>query len=222
MGYCKIHGHFVGDTCDDCSDAEQRAESDRAEMIERLEELRDSAPDAADIAYAINNPGDHECPHCRYRTLRLDASRCPKCHSTISPDHWVPIRRQLALQREAEERRAKIAAEARSQAAAQAAQTAAREASERSRREKKALFAKIYFGYLVPVLSFSSCFLYAGLFMGYSFDSPPVGDIVALLLPGVNWLALIGALTMAPKNIEMIRGAFVIWTAVGFVIYALL
>src|ERR1700722_6741832 len=124
MGYCKIHGQFVGDTCSDCSDGEHRAEADRAEMIERLEELRDSGPDAGEIANAINNPGDHDCPYCRYRTLRLDAARCPKCHGNIQPDHWIPIRRQLALQREAEEKqraseekRAKIIAEAAAQAA---------------------------------------------------------------------------------------------------------
>lgn len=216
MGYCKIHGQFVGDACSDCSDAEERAEADRAEMIERLEELRDSAPDAGDIAYAINNPGDHECPYCRFRTLRLDASRCPKCHSNISLDHWVPIRRQLALQREAEERRAKIDAEARDQLALQASLAETQEASVKRRRENRGGFAIVYFGYLVPILSFVSAILWVRMFNGSSFMARSASDYL-LLVPALNWLGLLGALP-----ISAIRSAFVFWMAVGLVVYALL
>ena len=221
MGYCKIHGHFVGDACSDCSDAEERAEADRAEMIERLEELRDSAPDAGDIAYAINNPGDHECPYCRFRTLRLDASRCPKCHSNISLDHWVPIRRQLALQREAEERRAKIAAEARAQSALQASQAAAQEDIDKRQIKNRARFDKIYFGYLVPVLSFASSVIYGDMFMGYKFTGLSSDDYL-ILVPGLNWLGLLAACLIAPKNIWVIRSMFAFWMAVGFVVRSLL
>jgi hypothetical protein len=137
----KIHGEFFTKTCNDCLSAEQDAQADRADaqadrasMIEELRELRYSQPDEAVIADGINNPGDHECPSCRFRTLLLDASRCPKCHSNISPDYWVPVRRQLALQREAEELRARIEAEAMAQAAIARAEAAEREAKDRQRQ----------------------------------------------------------------------------------------
>jgi hypothetical protein len=58
--------------------------------------------------------------------------------------------------------------------------------------------------------------------MGLTASLSPVDDILPLLLPGVNWLALLGAITMAPKNIGVIQGAFAFWVVVGFVIYALL
>lgn len=221
MGYCKIHGQFVSHRCSDCADAEERKEAARAEMLERLEELRDSAPDADEIAYAINNPGEHVCPFCRFRTLRLDASRCAKCHSDISPDHWAPIRRQLALQRQAEEMQAKIVGEARAQAAAQAAQAAAREENERRRRSNKARFAMIYFGYLVPVLTLVSCITWANLFMDIKPGAPSGGDFL-MLVPGLNWLGILGACVGASKNFGIIRAGFVFWMVVGFFIYRFL
>lgn len=132
MGYCKIHGDFSDNTCWECWWAEEEAKFDRLEMIG---EIIASKPDEAAIAHGINNPGDYECPSCRFQTLRLDAARCPKCQSNISSDYWIPIRRQLTLQREAEERRAEIEAEAFAQAALdrEAKATAEREAKDRQR-----------------------------------------------------------------------------------------
>ena len=34
------------------------------------------------------DPGNFECPYCKYVSLRLNASRCPRCSGEIGDDFW--------------------------------------------------------------------------------------------------------------------------------------
>ncbi len=80
MSYCHIHGDYGNyyDGCPDCSAAEKRAESDREEIKERLSQ----------IAYASANPGDFNCPHCKYKSLKWEATRCPLCRGEVESAYW--------------------------------------------------------------------------------------------------------------------------------------
>jgi hypothetical protein len=87
MSYCRVHGSFSDseDGCPACRAAEERAEADRAATLEQISEL----------AWRTRNPGEFECPHCKYIALKRQASRCPLCHGTIDSHYWV-----LAAKRE--------------------------------------------------------------------------------------------------------------------------
>lgn len=85
MSYCNTHGRYVGDGCPACRDAEY-------EIINELARSReDIATAAAHIAHAENNPGDYDCPSCKFRTLKKGASRCPKCHADPGRQYWVDV-----------------------------------------------------------------------------------------------------------------------------------
>lgn len=119
MARCRIHGqeyeHWEG--CSECRDAEQRTEEGHIELLAALEQAGEEQRAAAERAEAARaesdyrqaNPGDYECPECRYITLRRTASRCPKCHATIATTYWVPVlerERRVAEEREREKLRA--------------------------------------------------------------------------------------------------------------------
>jgi len=112
MPHCRIHGREFEywEGCPECRDAEVRAEQDRAELLEALEREREERRAAEeDAKNRTANPGDYECPECRYVTLRRMAKRCPKCHAIIPPAHWPPIveaERRRAEERERERQRA--------------------------------------------------------------------------------------------------------------------
>ena len=86
---------------------EEQFERDREERrayAARQEEL------AEELADREENPGDYECPGCRYVTLRANAWRCPKCHYDIPSSYWDQVRREYeAAQKEAERARAEEA-----------------------------------------------------------------------------------------------------------------
>jgi hypothetical protein len=60
------------------------------------------------------------------------------------------------------------------------------------------LFAKVYFGYLLPILTLGSAVLFALAF----FEGPkqPPQGLVGLFIPVINWLALLGALFFMRGN----------------------
>src|ERR1035438_2638120 len=99
MAYCSVHGRyedFTGHGCPQCQAVESQASSDRSDIIGGLESLERSQ---YSLLEALNNPGQYVCPHCRFRTLLLEASCCPKCQRSIHDSFWQPIRRALKQQR---------------------------------------------------------------------------------------------------------------------------
>ena len=55
----------------------------------------------------LENPGEYECPNCLFITLKMNASRCPKCQGTVSHNYWAAIKRKEAE----EEKKIRIEAE---------------------------------------------------------------------------------------------------------------
>jgi hypothetical protein len=100
--YCSYHSiYYSGDTCPRCS-AEERHE-------QILEIARDTESAIREAAYERANPGEYECPHCKYLSLKRAASRCPLCQGQVERAYWDEVR--AAEIAEADRRRA--AAEAR-------------------------------------------------------------------------------------------------------------
>jgi hypothetical protein len=219
MGYCKIHGQFEDDVCPDCVEAEDRAETDRATMLEKLDNLRQSTEDAAgDLAYAVNNPGDHPCPHCKLRTLLLKASRCPKCRGVISAEYWSEARRRMERKKQVDQdRQARWREELRERSIAEKQEADAAEV-EAYRKRRNQIFLMVYCWYLVPVLFFISLVLIAGVPAGARFHST---DFVPLV-PGLNWILAGGMAFAAPANVWLTRVVLGFWLFVGFVIKRLL
>ena len=210
MRNCKLHGKFIGNTCQGCIAVQQQEADDRAEANERLERLRDSTPSAKAIAQAMKNSGDYKCPRCFCYTLILNAPTCGNCQKDVSDDYWPPIREELARQKKASEEAAKIEAEARARrdeiqaeadakAREQAAQVAAREAEGRRLIKERTLFAGIYFGCLVPILTVVGWIFWVRLFRGAPFTNH--SDMYLMLVPGFNWVVVLGAVfSVGPED----------------------
>ena len=148
--YCHIHGEYYGQGCPSCRDDQEKAES---RATERFYEAQEEAERRAEeAAYQFANPGDYTCPFCRFKTLLMDASRCPKCHGIVPESYWVEVeaRRKARAARESERRAAEEARKAREReewirreperratAAAQAAKDAAEKAAEASTRKRR-------------------------------------------------------------------------------------
>lgn len=76
MSYCQVHGRYgdYNDGCPECRGAEA--------------DLKHALEDVSRIAHRQANPGDFECPHCKFVSLKMDASRCPLCHGDVGKDYW--------------------------------------------------------------------------------------------------------------------------------------
>lgn len=92
--YCRTHGTYwdypgMEEGCRRCRDVEDSA----------VEARRHSE-------YRAANPGDFECPHCRYTSLKAGASRCPLCRGDVTRDYWEETLATLrvAAERERNER----------------------------------------------------------------------------------------------------------------------
>ncbi|MEO7044969.1 MAG: hypothetical protein ABI091_06645 [Ferruginibacter sp.] len=95
---------------------EQNERQRRENEIQRRQE---------EAQYRADNPGDYECPHCFYGTLRRNATRCPKCQGVINSNYWANIQRIEAQKREKE--RLKEEELERTRPAREAAQRAAQQ-----------------------------------------------------------------------------------------------
>lgn len=69
------------------------------------------------------NPGDYPCPACKYKTLLLHGSRCPKCHANIPDTYWIIVEQNLEKERLRQEEQERVRRE--------------REAEERRRRAQQ-------------------------------------------------------------------------------------
>lgn len=80
----------------------------RCEADDRHAESTEAIIDAID---AIRNPGDYDCPHCLYKTLRHGASRCGFCHGEIEQEFWSKVyeREKEAREKAREKEKARAA-----------------------------------------------------------------------------------------------------------------
>jgi RNA polymerase subunit RPABC4/transcription elongation factor Spt4 len=107
VGYCSTHVvHYdYNERCHRC-EAEGRHQDLLNAAEENVAAMRDSD-------YRRANPGEYACPHCKYVSLKNEASRCPLCHGEIGADYWNAIRdreRADAEKKAAERKRAAEAA----------------------------------------------------------------------------------------------------------------
>jgi hypothetical protein len=136
MSYCQTHGHFDDYSnrgCLECQHVE--------------EELRYAVSQAA---YVSANPGDYDCPHCKYRSLKAGASRCPLCRGEVASDYWNAVRAKEKVEAEAaaERKRAMQAAAAAEQIRTAPARAAAANA-ERKRAHNEAVKQAVVAVFLV-------------------------------------------------------------------------
>jgi len=108
------------DLCPHCAaaDEEYAAEQRHNDLIRSQEEA----------LHKQQNPGDYDCPHCLYRTLKLGASRCPMCHGQIGAEFWRLIQQDKQRREEQAER------ERRRRAAEEEVRRQQREVEEEKRR----------------------------------------------------------------------------------------
>lgn len=121
--YCGRHSiHYAGSSCPRCDADERHREllnSTEASAAETLDAMRDSD-------YRRANPGDYACPHCKYVSLKREASRCPLCHGEVGSQYWSEVR---AAENAENERRRAIAEAAANAAAAEYIRTAPQRAA---------------------------------------------------------------------------------------------
>src|SRR3954451_14837991 len=140
MDQGKVHGYYVedGNGCGDCRDSDK--------------EVRQSL---SELAHKRANPGDYECPHCLYISLKNRASRCPKCHGHIDREYWDGVREKerVSAERNAERER-ELAAEWDRGAPS-------RRAAERTKVSIKRwqAFWEFYFAYLLPIVCVASAWV---------------------------------------------------------------
>lgn len=183
MRYCRIHGSYLDsyDGCPDCKAAQQRAEEDRVAALELCER----------IAWESLNPGDHECPHCRYISLKPAATRCPLCHGEIDKLFWQEIAARAAAAKVEERHRSQLAAAELERTRPE--RLAAAQANWIRRTTPKAYGC--FFAWLLPALSIVT----ALPFLAYSIAGTPglntkhvaiaAGNILgAAVTPIGNWL----------------------------------
>ena len=88
MEYCGRHDiHYKGGECPRCSGEERHREL----LAQARDGVEETARAIQESDYRHANPGDYECPHCRYVSLRRAAARCPLCHGTVPTDYWSRI-----------------------------------------------------------------------------------------------------------------------------------
>jgi len=118
MAYCSTHGiEYSGYNCPRCEAQERHDEAQerQRELLDATEEgIKETVDALLDSEYRRANPGDYKCPHCKYISLKNNASRCPLCHGEIGSDYWNTVRAWEKA--EAEKELAKAAARAAAEA----------------------------------------------------------------------------------------------------------
>jgi ribosomal protein L37AE/L43A len=94
--HCPIHGveYHRENGCPDCQVAENCAAADRTDLLQAISNLKSAAVHAAEhAAFRQSNPGDYECPSCKFKTLLYDAPLCWKCQRSVGDEYWKDVRR---------------------------------------------------------------------------------------------------------------------------------
>lgn len=168
-----------------------------------------------ELAYAINNPGDYACPHCRLRTLLANASRCPRCHGEIESDYW-----EATYRREREERRIREEAERCAQEERRQNEEQRRLIEQVAKQQANAKsFAGFYFGYLLPILSLGTTALIGTVLNPKDFSfGGLVMWIIICLVPALNWLFTVGVI-FCGGGLPVVL-ITICWGAIGAFIYS--
>ena len=194
--------------------------SEREAMVEELQQLRESTVQAQeDLAYAINNPGQYHCPHCKLRSLLREATRCPRCHGTIDEDYWPPV---LRREQERLEEQQRIAGNQRKAAEELERKSCDAEAERQRRFKHEELFFRfllLYFLYLFPIVWF-----YSVIFKipGVEVPTSPADAKTWIFIPAINWLVILSFVVSAIiDHVDEMLIALVIPAATGAALWVL-
>lgn len=221
MGYCNIHGRHDSDGCPDCREAVERAEDNREKLVETFSDLIKLNREAeSERNYKINNPGDYDCPYCRFRTLKKNASVCPKCQKDILPAEWKKIifRDKCYTQgTEVREQRKLL----REEIAQRQSNFPDKYVAKKDAKASAIQFAIIYFGYLLPALTGLSVVLrWQGQAVFQDGGGKQVltfsNAIAGILCPLINWVAICG--TLNSPNADLFFPWLKLWIIVGIII----
>lgn len=81
MAHCDVHGiDYSGRLCPRCI-----ADQHHEDVVDVLETA------TRNVAWKQANPGEYECPHCRYITLKRGATRCPTCRGEVALTYWENV-----------------------------------------------------------------------------------------------------------------------------------
>jgi hypothetical protein len=214
LRYCRTHGEYRDYFRDGCPRCRQVEEESRDREIE--------------LAFRNANPGDYWCPHCKYCSLKNDATRCPLCHGEVSRDYWNEVRAAERVQAERSRlEQAARAAEEQRLAPIQAAQEAERRSREVNARVAAAglwVVVGVYMFYVGPALVLSSWNRYPEYFpaqfktlMGEVAWFPVVNCFYILLTP----LWLLGVLIVGGlKGVGTLLLWLLWWAGVGVALAA--
>lgn len=185
--------------CPECRADE--AGDHRRRMLEQQEEAQCDAErqheelqrSLSEDAYRRANPGDYDCPHCLYQSLRKGASRCPICHGEIEKEYWDAVAAGELAAAKAVAERQKAEGERKRAAEEAAAAEYIRTAPERQAAAKRAAVAArntaaaaLRRQILRTTLILLPCALALGLFFAvinrrnYVMSRPPVPEFVGV------------------------------------------
>jgi hypothetical protein len=187
-------------------------ENERWEREEQYgEQLEQIVKRQEEAAYRAANPGEFECPECKYVSLRRDASRCPVCHATVGRDHWSLIYERERFEAQERARREKLAA-AEWAAGEPERQRQRVEAQRLAKAEATAaiwrIYLKFYFQYLLPVLCIGT--------VNLIFGPRSWGYYILMVIPWVNWLTVVALLFFAGPIMWI---SLALWGGIGALIY---
>lgn len=181
--YCRTHGKFwdpYGSGCPGCREAE-------ASMLEAIREA----------SYRRANPGEYECPECKYISLQRDAPRCPLCRGTVANVYWerVHARERARIRRDAERREARI-------------------------KSWHVFWVACYFPYLLPILS-----IVTTIALQTNVVHKITSQDLLFVIPGVNWLLclvviLVGSSDSERRALVVTLAAYAALGGVGYVVNA--
>lgn len=190
MSFCHIHGSHSSDGCPECRYAEETNQQRLDDIAERL-------------AGGGRDSGDYICPHCRYKSLRRNATRCPACHANPGAEFWARVdsqesaRRSAAVAAAEHQRLQRVQKEEEWERGAPARAAAARR--EKSRK-RATVFAQYYYGYFGPWLICAMAAFFMDPTQRAKASASPI-----LVFPVLNWFICLGVLTRSP-SVEYVVG----------------
>jgi ribosomal protein L37AE/L43A len=93
--HCSIHNIDYAVQCSVCEAKEdtefRRSLLELEEEIEAQKRHLKSLELQRDEMYQRQNPGEYDCPYCRYAKVKRGSLCCPACQGEITFDQWRPI-----------------------------------------------------------------------------------------------------------------------------------
>jgi hypothetical protein len=174
--YCGRHGiDYHGSECPRCINEEQHREL----LIQQEREHEETLDALLGNNNNQFNPGEYDCPHCLFRSLRRGASKCPLCHGNIDSEYWVQVQKREKsdeVRRAEEKRRHDKELERIRPERERLALEQEKKSTRQKRLEKFDAVFNVFLGFLGCILFFFFVFLVPYLSAWSTSKSPGVGS----------------------------------------------